>query len=56
MNSLKEKYEKEQNKWKNKNTKSIVTITEENIAEVIKFLVVIDTVNVHLFTFYPKVI
>ncbi|MDD6072641.1 MAG: ATP-dependent Clp protease ATP-binding subunit, partial [Clostridiales bacterium] len=32
---LKEKYEKEQNKWKNKNTKSIVTITEENIAEVI---------------------
>ena len=33
--SLKEKYEKEQTKWKNKNTKSIVTITEENIAEVI---------------------
>ena len=32
---LKEKYEKEQSKWKNKNTKSIVTITEENIAEVI---------------------
>ena len=32
---LKEKFEKEQNKWKNKNTKSIVTITEENIAEVI---------------------
>ena len=32
---LKEKYEKEQDKWKNKNTKSIVTITEENIAEVI---------------------
>ena len=32
---LKGKFEKEQNKWKNKNTKSIVTITEENIAEVI---------------------
>lgn len=32
---LKEKFEKEQNKWKNKNTKSIITITEENIAEVI---------------------
>ena len=32
---LKEKFEKEQNKWKNKNTKAIVTITEENIAEVI---------------------
>ena len=33
--ALKEKFEKEQNKWKNKNTKSIVTITEENIAEII---------------------
>ena len=33
--ALKDKFEKEQNKWKNKNTKSIVTITEENIAEVI---------------------
>ena len=33
--SLKEKYQKETEKWKNKNTKSIVTITEENIAEVI---------------------
>ena len=33
--ALKEKFEKEQSKWKNKNTKSIVTITEENIAEVI---------------------
>ncbi len=33
--ALKEKFEKEQNKWKNKNTKSIVNITEENIAEVI---------------------
>ncbi len=32
---LKTKYEKEQNKWKNKNTKSVVNITEENIAEVI---------------------
>ena len=33
--TLKERFEKEQNKWKNKNTKAIVTITEENIAEVI---------------------
>ena len=33
--TLRDKFEKEQNKWKNKNTKSIVTITEENIAEVI---------------------
>ena len=33
--TLKEKFEKEQNKWKNKNTKSIVNITDENIAEVI---------------------
>ena len=33
--TLKDKFEKEQNKWKNKNTKSIVNITEENIAEVI---------------------
>ncbi len=33
--SLKEKFEKEQNKWKNKNTKSIINITDENIAEVI---------------------
>ncbi len=33
--ALREKFEKEQSKWKNKNTKSIVTITEENIAEVI---------------------
>ena len=33
--SLKEKYEKEQKKWKNKNNKSITNITEENIAEVI---------------------
>ena len=32
---LKAKYEKEQNKWKNKNNKSITDITEENIAEVI---------------------
>ena len=32
---LRDKFEKEQSKWKNKNTKSIVTITEENIAEVI---------------------
>lgn len=33
--ALRDKFEKEQNKWKNKNTKSIVTIIEENIAEVI---------------------
>ena len=32
---LKEKYEKEQKKWKNKNTKEVTNITEENIAEVI---------------------
>ena len=33
--ALRERFEEEQSKWKNKNTKSIVTITEENIAEVI---------------------
>ena len=33
--ALKEKFDKEENKWKNKNTKSVVNITEENIAEVI---------------------
>ncbi len=32
---LKAKYEKESEKWKNKNTKSVVTLTEENVAEVI---------------------
>ena len=32
---LKEKYEKEQKKWQNKNNKSVINITEENIAEVI---------------------
>ncbi|MBR0490676.1 MAG: ATP-dependent Clp protease ATP-binding subunit [Clostridia bacterium] len=32
---LKEQVEKEENKWKNKNTKSVTNITEENIAEVI---------------------
>ena len=32
---LKDKYEKEQKKWKNKNTKQVTDITEENIAEVI---------------------
>ena len=32
---LKDKYEKEQKKWKNKNTKAITNIAEENIAEVI---------------------
>ncbi len=32
---LKEKYEKEQEKWKDKNTKIIANIDEENIAEVI---------------------
>ena len=33
--ALREKFEKEESKWKNKNTKTIVTITEENIADVI---------------------
>ena len=33
--TLREKFEKEENKWKNKNTKSIINITDENIAEVI---------------------
>ena len=33
--ALKEKFEKEENKWKNKKTKSLTNITEENIAEVI---------------------
>ena len=33
--TVKEEYEKEQKKWKNKNTKSVTTVTEENIAEVI---------------------
>ena len=33
--SLKEQFEKEQTKWNNKKTKDIVTIKEENIAEVI---------------------
>ena len=32
---LKEQFEKEESKWKNKNTKSVTNITEENIAEVI---------------------
>ena len=32
---LKDTYEKEQTKWKNKNTKSVTLIKEENIAEVI---------------------
>ena len=32
---LKEEFEKEKDKWKNKNSKSIVNITEENISEVI---------------------
>lgn len=33
--ALKEKFEKEEAKWKNKNTKTMVTITEESIADVI---------------------
>ena len=33
--ALREKYEKEDKKWKNQNTKKVITITEENIAEVI---------------------
>ena len=32
---LREDFEKEEAKWKNKNTKTMVTITEENIADVI---------------------
>ncbi len=32
---LKEKVQKEEEKWKNKNNKSVIDITEENIAEVI---------------------
>ncbi len=32
---LKQKCEKEEEKWKNKNTKTVINITEENIAEVI---------------------
>ena len=32
---LKEKFEKEEKKWQNKNTKTMTTITDENIAEVI---------------------
>ena len=35
LKELKEKYEKEEQKWKNKNTKQVTNITEENIAEVI---------------------
>ena len=31
----KEEFEKQQSKWKNKNTKSVTTVTEENIADVI---------------------
>ena len=34
-NELIEKKEKEEQKWKNKNTKTMVTISEENIAEII---------------------
>ena len=33
--TLREKYEKEEKKWKNQNTKKVITITEENIADVI---------------------
>ena len=33
--TLREKVEKEEKKWKNKNTKNIITITEEDIADVI---------------------
>ena len=33
--ALREKYEKEEKKWKNQNTKKVITITEENIADVI---------------------
>ena len=34
-NELIEKKEKEEQKWKNKNTKTMITISEENIAEII---------------------
>ena len=34
-NELKEKFEIEEDKWKNKNSKSVTSITDENIAEVI---------------------
>jgi len=34
-NALKEKLVKEKEKWKNKNTKNIIVLTEENIAEII---------------------
>ena len=33
--ALKEKFKQEEDKWKSKNTKTMVTITEENIADVI---------------------
>ena len=33
--ATKEEFEKQKKKWKNKNTKSITTVTEDNIAEVI---------------------
>ena len=33
--ALREKYEQEEKKWKNKKTKTIITISEENIADVI---------------------
>lgn len=33
--TLREQFEKEEKKWKNKNNKTMVTITEENIADVI---------------------
>ena len=33
--NLRKKFEEEETKWKNKNTKTMVTITEENIADVI---------------------
>ena len=33
--ALKEKFEQEEKKWKNKNNKTMITITEENIADVI---------------------
>ena len=41
--ALREKYEKEDKKWKNQNTKKVITITEENIADVISLWTGIPT-------------
>ena len=41
--NLREKYEKEEKKWRNQNTKKVITITEENIADVISLWTGIPT-------------